>query len=404
MDIKWVSAGRGIRYKEHITRKHGKKPDRYWTLSYKRNGKSINEAVGWWSQGASQAQAEELLAQLRLNWRTGQGPQTLKEMRAAGQTAREDETRALAQKEADALTLAEFWEQIYLPFALNKKRPQTMAVEQWNFKNWIGPALGEMPIKEISKNQIEDMLADMQSKGKSPRTQQHIKAILSKILSFAIDREALAGPNPCSRIKTARYDNRRTRFLSPAEARELLDALKFEAPQTHDEALLSLFCGLRAGEIFALTWADVDIERRLILIKDPKNTRNRHAFLTSEVETMLKARQAGQPPSALIFPAPDGQMKLEVGTVFRRIVGELGLNEGVTDRRQKVVFHSLRHTYASWLVQSGEALYTVKELMGHQSLQMTERYSHLAPDHLRQTANRLEGKLRAASEEKKKKT
>ena len=71
----------------------------------------------------------------------------------------------------------------------------------------------------------------------------------------------------------------------------------------------------------------------------------------------------------------------------------MGLNEGITDPRQKLVFHSLRHTYASWLVQGGEAVYTVQKLIGHSTLAMTERYSHLAPDHLRQAADRRDGKL-----------
>ncbi len=76
MATEWVAVGKGIRYREPDSRKHGKRPDRYWTIVYKRDGKTYNEAVGWWSQGASQAQAEELLAQLRQNWRNGQGPQS----------------------------------------------------------------------------------------------------------------------------------------------------------------------------------------------------------------------------------------------------------------------------------------------------------------------------------------
>jgi integrase len=393
MADKWIPACPGIRYKEHPARKHGKKPDRYWVLQYRRNNKTYNEAVGWWSQGASQAQAEELLGQLRHNWRTGQGPQTLKDMRAAGQAAREIEAQARAQVEADALTLAEFWERTYLPRAENVKSRMTVKGEKHLFKNWIRPTLGNMAMKNITPPQVTALLDEITKAGRSPRTAEHAKAVLSAIISLAIENEALPGQNPCNKVKLTKYDNRRTRFLTPAEARQLLDVLKAEEPQAHDEALLSLFCGLRAGEIFALTWADVNFDTRQILIRDPKNKRNRFAYMTSEVEAMLKARHTNQTPNALVFHGPGGQQQAEIGSAFRRVVADLGFNMGLTDPRQKVVFHSLRHTYASWLVQAGEAIYTVQQLMGHSTLAMTERYSHLAPDHLRQAAERLEGKL-----------
>lgn len=64
---------------------------------------------------------------------------------------------------------------------------------------------------------------------------------------------------------------------------------------------------------------------------------------------------------------------------FSRIVAESGLNDGVTDRIHKVVFHTLRHTFASWLIQKGVALEVVSKLLGHNSLQMTMRYAHLDP-------------------------
>ena len=72
---------------------------------------------------------------------------------------------------------------------------------------------------------------------------------------------------------------------------------------------------------------------------------------------------------------------------------DLGLNDGITDRRQKLVFHSLRHTFASWLVQMGKPLYTVSQLLGHSDLKMTMRYAHLAPDTQRAAAMELEGIL-----------
>jgi integrase len=74
-------------------------------------------------------------------------------------------------------------------------------------------------------------------------------------------------------------------------------------------------------------------------------------------------------------------------------VAELGFNKGITDARQKLVFHSLRHTFASWLVQRGTPIYEVAKLLGHSTVRMTERYSHLAPDTVRQAALGLGGIL-----------
>jgi len=65
-------------------------------------------------------------------------------------------------------------------------------------------------------------------------------------------------------------------------------------------------------------------------------------------------------------------------------------NNGVIDRRQKITFHTLRHTFASWLAMQGAPILTIKELLGHQSLAMTERYSHLSPDQKKEAVNGIE--------------
>jgi integrase len=228
--------------------------------------------------------------------------------------------------------------------------------------------------------------------GKSPRTQEHVKAILSGVLTEAINREYLPGPNPCRRVRLAKEDNKRIRFLSPEEASALLPALKKRSPQVHDEALLALFCGLRAKELFSLTWADVDFENKMIFVKDSKNKKlNRHAYMTEEVAAMLKRRSGSS--SELVFPSPGGGRQISVSASFREVVRDLGWNDNISDRRLKVVFHTLRHTFASWLVMAGTPLFTVSKLLGHSDIAMTMRYAHLAPDHLRLAAGCLEGKL-----------
>ncbi|MFU8819457.1 MAG: site-specific integrase [Desulfurivibrio sp.] len=129
-------------------------------------------------------------------------------------------------------------------------------------------------------------------------------------------------------------------------------------------ALLSLHTGMRAGEIFSLTWADVDLAGVLITLRDTKSNRTRHAFMTEQVRAMFQARDK-QEPAALVFPGRNGKKIVQISKTFNRAVDRVGLNDGNTDPRQKVTFHTLRHTFASWLVESGTDIYLVKELLGH---------------------------------------
>lgn len=233
-----------------------------------------------------------------------------------------------------------------------------------------------------------------QKRREKPATIRHFLALISQVWNLAVSRNIVSGDSPTKRIKKPRTDNRRIRFLTPEEARRLLETLRGRSLDLHDSALLSLFAGLRAGEIHALTWSDVNLDASTLYIRDPKNKVSRHAIATPEIREMLTRRiQDGQSPTSLVFPAKNGKMRLKISKLFDKVVTELGFNKGIEDARQKVVFHSLRHTFASWLVQRGVPLYTVAELMGHTTLEMTKRYSHLAPDTMRAAAMGLSGIL-----------
>jgi integrase len=185
--------------------------------------------------------------------------------------------------------------------------------------------------------------------------------------------------------------------LSHEEASTLLEELAKRSQQVHDQALLSLLSGLRFGEIAALTWADADIKHGIIAIRSPKSGEGRQTFMTEEVKAMLAARKPeGVGAQHLIFPDRKGNIQKSVSDAFERAVEKLGFNEGISESPQKVVFHTLRHTFASWLALDGTALYTIKELMGHKTLTMTERYAHLIPDHKREALNAMANGFRVA--------
>jgi site-specific recombinase XerD len=119
--------------------------------------------------------------------------------------------------------------------------------------------------------------------------------------------------------------------------------------------------------------------------------------MTHAVKERLKTKKTGEKED-LVFPGKGGVEISSISDTFERVIKDLGFNTGVTDRRQKVVFHTLRHTYASWLVESGVDLYTVKNLLGHSTLSMTERYSHLGNNTLQNAVKVFEGSLREKKE------
>jgi len=99
----------------------------------------------------------------------------------------------------------------------------------------------------------------------------------------------------------------------------------------------------------------------------------------------------------LVFIRRNEKPYTEIPTLFRDIVTDLKFNENVSDARQRVCFHTLRHTKASWQAESGTDLYVIKELLGHGSIALTERYSHLTNGALQEATRGFEKVVKAAT-------
>ena len=101
------------------------------------------------------------------------------------------------------------------------------------------------------------------------------------------------------------------------------------------------------------------------------------------LDMLARRRENAAHQSDLIFRNRKGEQINEVSSTFARVVDHVGLNAGVTDTRQRISFHSLRHTFSSWHVEAGVSLYTVKELLGHESINTTQTYTQITRTHLR---------------------
>jgi len=384
---------KGVRYRKHATRKHGVQADRYYVLTYKIDGKTKTEAVGWASEGVKPSEAYDLHCQLRQNRKKGQGPRTIAEMRAEGdeeRAEREAEKRRLARLN---ISFKEYFEKYYLPEVLQANRPETVDKTKIQVDKWIDPVVLELPMREITLEYIKRIRANLNKKKRSPRTIQYVFVTFNAIWNMAREDGFVEGESPAKkrsfRKTMPKVDNRRERFLTRDEEDKLLAELARRSRQLHDMALLSIECGLRRGEIFALTWDCVDFESETLHLRRTKSDKSRWVPLTQRAKRMLLDKEPGSAGEFVFFDRFGNQLKA-LSNSFDKAVDKVNLNDGITDRKMKIVFHSLRHSYASNFLKAGGSLYALSKLMGHGSINVTERYGHLANDDLVAATKQME--------------
>jgi len=362
----------GVQARESTERRHKGRPDVCFTIDYRdASGKRIRKDVGWASEGFTAALAAEMRSRL----------------------VNEAKTRAAMgdiplPSRTPVLTLEQAWIRYKTDWleANGKASNSDTSRLQTDLKS-----LCSLPLNQITAHRLDQLMGDMRTAGKSAQTIRHAVGLIRRIMRRMSKWKLYTGPMPFDALTMPKTNNARERFLTPTEARDLLAELGRRSKQTWLMALISLHCGLRFGEVARLRWGDVRIAERTIYIAESKSGRARHAVMTDEVASTLETLPKGT-RTALLFPARDGGVMKAVSETFNRAVDALGLNDTgevitrpdgssvrpkIQDRRQRVVFHSLRHTYASWLACGGQGQLTIADRLGHHSLEMTKRYTHL---------------------------
>lgn len=384
----------GVRYREHPTRKHNGKPDRYFMIRYRVNGQLKEEGLGWSSQEWNAQKASSVRNDLIKGHKIGEGPQTLSEKRQIVQDQKKEEEIQKETADKQAVTFASFFDDTYFPNTAPNKTARSNSREKGLFKNWIESTIGKLRFVDISILHLEQIKQNMADKGQSARSIRYALAVIRQTFNYAKFVSTFSGPSPVENVKFPQADNKRLRFLTKKEAEKLLSELNKLSPRVYEMAMLSLRTGARADEIFSLKWGDVDLIKGTLILWDTKNTKTRMALMTQDVKDILTKKQVGEIKNTdLVFPGRQGVKSGAISRSFHLVVKKLGFNEGITDRRMKVVFHSLRHTYASWLVEKGQDLYTIKQLLGHSSISMTERYAHVSNNTLQSAVMKLDAEV-----------
>ncbi len=343
----------GVLWRESNTKRYGGRPDRCYYIKFTdpKTGKQVKKKVGWASEGFTPEIAQK---------------------------KRTEALEGLHQEEvAEETTLDAFAEKYFTTVSDLKKDHGYN--DRNRYKNHLQPTLGARLLTAITLEDLEKLRARL-TKDLSPQTVIHVFKLLKAMYNRAIAWNQFNGKNPVAGLKSKPLNNSRVRYLTREEAHRLLDAL---APygDIHDMALLSLGAGLRFGEIAKLQWQDINFDNETALIRDGKGGCDRHAQIKGPVKAMLQRRREATPDAVgYLWVNEKGVPHPFAPRSYEKAVDAIGLNDTSTDAKDRVVFHTLRHTFASWLAIQGTPLYTIQRLMGHKSIKMTERYAHLCPD------------------------
>jgi len=244
---------------------------------------------------------------------------------------------------------------------------------------------GAMPADGITPHDIEQRLARLaKDEGLAPATLNRYRSLMSLMFRLGMESGKVT-VNPARLVRPRLEDNARVRFLSESEETDLRAVIREHWAEHEPEFDIALHTGLRRGGMYKLEWRDIDFERRLATERLSKSGKTRHVPLNEVALAAFKALRRAGTGEGKVFATHKPRHWFEKAVQLA----------GIEDFH----WHDLRHTFASRLTMLGVPLRGVQNLMGHGSILMTARYSHLAPAFEQAAVERLVGYGKPDSEE-----
>lgn len=355
----------GVTYCES-TIGHLDKPERVYFITYRKNGKLIEEKAGRQYQDDMTPARASGIRTLRMEG---------KEL--SNQEQREEE-RAKKEAAAGKWTIARLWAE----YQNQKGDYRTLKTDTTNYNRYLVAPFGGKEPRDIIQMDV-DRLRIKLLKSKAPQTVKHVLVLLKRIANFGAKKGLSAGLQFTIEMP---LNNEKTEDLTPDELSRLLEAIEnADCTQAANLMRMALFTGMRRGELFRLQWADLDFERGFIHLRDTKGGKDQKIPMNAEAQKILESHE--RTGSAFVFPGRKGKKRVDIKKTVNRIKDVAGLP------KEFRALHGLRHVYASMLASSGKVdMYTLQKLMTHKGPQMTQRYAHLRDESLR-AASELAGSI-----------
>lgn len=286
-------------------------------------------------------------------------------------------------------TLAEFFTDTYLPYAKVHKRSWQRDVQLFAR---LRKAFGSVRLDLIEKRKVAVFHANLvKEEGLSPASADHHPKLLRRMLSMAMEYD-LIEKNPLSKFQLFNADNKKENYLSDEELVRLMGVLRSDTNRTVcNIVILLLGTGCRLNEILTAKKADVDVQNRILRIaaSNSKSKRVRSVPLNdTSVEVIQEQFESTKGYEYLFINHQTGKPYTTIMKVWERLREQAELPH--------LRIHDLRHSFASFLVNSGRTLYEVQQILGHSQSIVTERYAHLSTKTLQDASNSAGRLIQAA--------
>jgi integrase len=395
MAARWSTVAPGIRVREHPTRKHARRPDRYFTLRFSVDGGQVEEALGWASEGWTLERAQEEMGKLREAHRTGKGPATLRERVRAEREAERQAHEVEERRRRLEKTVADLWARYRTEVMAVENRPRTIADKNRLWERRIKPALGHLKLHEVTEGdagavvrmplKIDAAGFVIAGKAEAGNLYRLLHHMFGKALAWGL-RPKEAG-NPLESVVEPKTP-RRERLLAPGEVGALLRALdaaetaKTERPQIVALLRTLIMTGARVGELRSLQWEHVRRDEMELHLPDTKTGFSRRPISTETLALLDSIER--MPGSPFVFRAVKSpHSPLAYSTVekaFGRIAGAAGV---------KCTLHTVRHWFATATANSVSNPRIGMALTGHKSHAAYLTYVHGDKEQARALADQL---------------
>ena len=273
---------------------------------------------------------------------------------------------------------------------------------QFLARDFLDKGPEEIHPQDIDPLAVRSFIAALAKKGVGKRSQARCLSALRGLFRFAC-REGTLASNPAASVRSPKQPTRLPRHLRPGEIETLLDTARGDDPLSQrDLALMELLyaSGLRVGELTGLDWDDLDLEARTVRVLGKGGKERMVPFGKPAAEALqvwldswegVRSGSSGTEAPVFLNYRGGRLSSRSVRRILDRHVESAALAAGVHP-------HTLRHTFATHLLEGGADLRTIQELLGHSSLSTTQRYTHVEIERLLEVYRQSHPRARGGSE------